>query len=71
MILLPHPFIRMNCLLQISFYLSKAELCKSKNEAQQLDIDMAKIKEDSALDQTMLDESHLTPDRNRENCCLQ
>ena len=56
---------------QISFYLNKAELCKSKNEAQQLDIDMAKIKEDSALDQTMFDESNLNPDKNQQNCSLQ
>jgi len=41
----------------ISFYLNRAEICKTKNEAQQLDIDMAKIKEDSALDSTMVDDN--------------
>jgi serine/threonine protein kinase len=61
----------------ISFYLNKAEICKSKNEAQQLDNDMAKIREDSALDNTMIDESNLNSDKkqqsssSQQNCCLQ
>ncbi|UJR09810.1 hypothetical protein I4U23_014036 [Adineta vaga] len=58
----------------ISFYLSKAELCKAKNEAQQLDIDMAKIKEDSALDNTMLDDSNTNSEKKstaQQNCCVQ
>ncbi|CAF1426159.1 unnamed protein product [Adineta ricciae] len=54
----------------ISFYLSKAEQCKAKNDAQQLDIDMAKIQEDSALDNTMLDDSR-TKSATQQNCCLQ
>ena len=56
--------------VQISFYLSKAEQCKAKNEAQQLDIDMAKIQEDTALDNTMLDDSR-TKSATQQNCCLQ
>ncbi len=61
---------------QISFYLSKAELCKNKNEAQQLDIDMAKIKEDTALDNTIVDESNINTEKKQQsatqqNCCLQ
>ncbi|CAF4079500.1 unnamed protein product [Adineta steineri] len=58
----------------ISFYLSKAELCKNKNEAQQLDINMAKIQEDSVLDNTMLDESNVNTEKkstSQQNCCLQ
>ncbi|CAF1052630.1 unnamed protein product [Adineta steineri] len=58
----------------ISFYLSKAELCKNKNEAQQLDINMAKIQEDSILDNTMLDESNVNAEKkstSQQNCCLQ
>ncbi|CAF1430160.1 unnamed protein product [Adineta steineri] len=58
----------------ISFYLSKAELCKNKNEAQQLDINMAKIQEDSVLDNTMLDESNVNAEKkstSQQNCCLQ
>lgn len=61
---------------QISCYLSKAEVCKNKNEAQQLDIDMAKIKEDSALDNTMIDELNINTEKeqqssSRQNCCIQ
>ncbi|CAF1329122.1 unnamed protein product [Adineta steineri] len=58
----------------ISFYLSKAELCKNKNEAQQLDINMAKIQEDSVLDNTMLDESNVNAEKkstSQQNCYLQ
>ncbi len=62
--------------MQISFYLSKAEACKIKNEAQQLDIDMANIREDSALDNTMIDESNIDTEKkqqssSQQNCCLQ
>jgi hypothetical protein len=33
---------------------------------------MANIKEDSALDNTMIDESNLNPDKKQQqNCCLQ
>jgi len=53
----------------ISFYLNKAEICKSRNEAQQLDIDMAIIREDSALDSTMVDEN--AEKKQQQNCCLQ
>ncbi|CAF0850771.1 unnamed protein product [Rotaria sordida] len=60
----------------ISFYLNKAEICKDKNEAQQLDIDMEKIKKDNALDNTMLNESNFITERqqqasSQQNCCLQ
>ncbi|CAF3330637.1 unnamed protein product [Rotaria socialis] len=60
----------------ISFYLNKAELCKNKNEAQQLDIDMENIKEDSALDSTMLNESNVDTEKKQrsngqQNCRLQ
>jgi hypothetical protein len=60
----------------ISFYLSKAEICKYRNEAQQLDLDMAKIKEDTALDNTMIDDSSVTTEKkhqssSQQNCCIQ
>ncbi|CAF1403272.1 unnamed protein product [Rotaria sordida] len=60
----------------ISFYLNKAEICEDKNEAQQLDIDIEKIKEDTALDNTMLNESNFITERQQrasshQNCCLQ
>ncbi|CAF1608588.1 unnamed protein product [Rotaria sp. Silwood1] len=60
----------------ISFYLNKAEICKNKHESQQLDIDMEKIKEDSALDNTMLNESNINTEgkqraSSQQNCCLQ
>ncbi|CAF1446149.1 unnamed protein product [Rotaria sordida] len=60
----------------ISFYLNKAEICKDKNEAQQLDIDIEKIKENTALDNTMLNESNFITERQQrasshQNCCLQ
>lgn len=48
--------------------MNKAEVCKSRNEAEQIDIDMEKIKEDTALDNTMLDESEK---KQQQNCCLQ
>jgi hypothetical protein len=56
--------------------LTKAELCKNQNESQQLDLDMAKIKEDSALDNTMIDESNINTEKKQQssapqNCCLQ
>ncbi|CAF4940732.1 unnamed protein product, partial [Rotaria socialis] len=52
------------------------ELCKNKNEAQQLDIDMENIKEDSALDSTMLNESNVDTEKKQrsngqQNCRLQ
>ncbi|CAF2028174.1 unnamed protein product [Rotaria magnacalcarata] len=60
----------------ISFYLNKAELCKNKNEAQQLEIDMENIKDDSALDSTMLNESNTDTEKKQrangqQNCRLQ
>lgn len=52
------------------------ETCKDKHESQQLDMNIAKIKEDSALDATMIDESNMNADKKQssasaQNCCLQ
>ena len=51
--------------------MNKAEVSKNEHVSQQLDRDMANIKEDTGLNTTHLDEATVNIDSKNQNCCLQ